>query len=157
METTSVSTKFFWKECNQRPADRAQFRRFAFSLGKAYEGESSEAIAQDVGVPSSTVDSWILLDTMPNLAHHLKRYLLLGEPGGALVWLSVDIGTHGIPMGPFLRVPRELDSWNEVWKVISQLEPLDASKGETCREYHFGFLLGMILGDTAKSKPGSWS
>ena len=38
-------TKFFWKECNQRPADRAQFRRFAFSLGKAYEGESSEAIA----------------------------------------------------------------------------------------------------------------
>ena len=90
---------------------------------------------------------------MPNLAHHLKRYLLLGEPGGALVWPSVDIGTHGIPMGPFLRVPRELDSWNEVWKVISQLEPLDASQGETCREYHFGFLLGMIVGDTAKSKP----
>ena len=69
------------------------------------------------------------------------------------MWPSVDIGTHGIPMGPFLRVPRELDSWNEVWKVISQLEPLDASQGETCREYHFGFLLGMIVGDTAKSKP----
>ena len=146
-------TKRFWKECDQSPADVAQFQRFAFSLEKAYNVESSAAIAQDLGVTSSPVDSWILLDKMPKLAHHLKRYLLLGEPGSALLWLSVDIGTHGIPMGPFLRVPRVVDSWNEVWKVVSQLQPLDVGRSEANREFHFGFLLGMIVGDTAKSKP----
>ncbi len=146
-------TKYFWKECDQRPADLAQFQRFTLSLQKAYEGESSEAIAEHTGVPTPTVDSWILLDKMPKLAHYLKRYLLLGEPGGGLVWLSVDIGTHGIPMGSFLRVPLEVDSWNEVWKVISQPESVDLSQSEMNREYHFGFLLGMIVGDTAKSKP----
>ncbi len=69
------------------------------------------------------------------------------------MWLSVDIGTHGIPAGPFLRVPGEVDSWDEIWRVISQLEPLDASPNEINSEYLFGFLLGMIVGDTGKSKP----
>lgn len=50
-------TKHFWRECNYRPADLTQFRRFALSFEKAYKGESSELIARDVGVPTSTVDS----------------------------------------------------------------------------------------------------
>lgn len=47
-------------------------------------------------------------------------------------------------------------SWNEVAGVLSQLKPLDVQVNGLPREYLFGFLVGMIIGDAAKSRAKTW-
>lgn len=148
-------TKYFWKECETLEEDVSQYQKFFTSIRLAHEGWDYSAIAVEVRASASAVSSWIGLKKMPKLGYFLKSHLQLGEPLPGTVWLSVEC-THGhaIPIGLFVQVPLTVNSWVDVKAVVDQLKPLDPAESHFDRYYLFGFLLGMIIGDSSKSKVG---
>src|SRR2546427_5755134 len=58
------------------------------------------------------------------------------------------------PKGPFVHVPLRITNWNEVKLVIDNLAPIGSASTDLSRPYLFGFLVGMFIGDSAKSKQG---
>lgn len=146
-------TKHFWKGCEPLNRDIAGFHQFAMVIQAAHRGENPHLIKWGLKVSSATIKSWVLLKKMPKLGHYLRSYLDLGEPKAGSVWLNTDC-THGyaIPVGQFLQVPTGIKSWVDVEEVLSQLRPLSTSPETFSRRYLFGFLFGMIIGDSSKSK-----
>lgn len=63
---------------------------------------------------------------------------------------------HAIPRGPFVQVPIEVKRWGDVASVLSKLAPLQAAPLPYSREYLFGFLLGVVIGDAAKKRQEKW-
>ncbi len=119
----------------------------------SYQGSDSNAIARKFGLPVRRVKKWIDLVMPPKLAHFLKAHLGLGEPTSDRAWLTINCSVgHGLPLGPFIQVSRIVNSWRDIESVINQLQPLEPVPVSFSRRYLFGFLLGMIKGDAAKSK-----
>ncbi len=105
----------------------------------------------------SSVRRWTRFEQKPKLAHFLRLYLELGNPKTGWVWLSVNnTSGHAIPLGPVIQVPKEISNWNDVASVLTQLRPLQGNESNLSREYMFGFFLGMVIGDAAKSRAKNW-
>jgi hypothetical protein len=149
-------TKYFWKKCEPLDSDLSQYSKFVTTIRLAYEGVDNDAIANEVGVSARTVKRWINLEKKPKLSHFLKAYLRLGTPDEQRVWLNTE-ATHGhaIPIGRFITIPLKIRGWRDVELVLDQLEPLPGILLNLDKRYLFGFLLGMIVGDAAKSKQGT--
>jgi hypothetical protein len=149
-------TKFFWKACEASKKENSQYRKFVTALKLADNGHTTTEISEVVKAPKSTVYTWIRMRQMPKLGHFLKAFMQLGEPALNQVWLTIECTHgHGVPLGPFIQVPTEVKLWSDVERVINQLRPLQVLAIQFDRHYLFGFLLGMIIGDAAKSKQGS--
>lgn len=148
-------TKRFWRDCEPLPIDISQYSKFVEVLTLYEAGVSRPDICLRTQVKQSTVYAWTRLTCMPKPAHFLKAFLLLGEPTSERVWLTVE-QTHGhaLPIGRFVQVPMMVNSWLDVEMVINQArgDPLNL-QGFDIR-YLFGFLLGMMIGDAAKSRQG---
>lgn len=146
-------TKYFWKECEPSEKDKWKYNEFTAAMRLSYQGSDDNAIATKFGLPVRRVKKWIDLVMPPKLGHFLKVYLRLGEPTSDRVWLTINCSVgHGLPLGPFIQVSRVVNSWEDIESVISQLQPLEPVPVSFSRRYLFGFLLGMIIGDAAKSK-----
>ena len=63
---------------------------------------------------------------------------------------------HAIPLRPVIEVPRVISKWDDAACVLSQLKPLDEICEDLSKEYLFGFLVGMIIGDAAQSRTKKW-
>lgn len=121
------------------------------------EGKSTAEIARKIGVNAQSVRSWIRFEQKPKLAHYLGIYLKFGKPREGRTWLSVNNSSgHAVPLGPMIQVPKTISSWTDVAAVLSQLEPLEVEVNGLSREYLFGFLVGIIIGDAAKSRAKNW-
>jgi len=63
---------------------------------------------------------------------------------------------HSVPLGPMIQVPTAISCWRDVATVLAQLRPLKDEGIDLSREYLFGFFVGMIIGDAAKSREKTW-
>ena len=146
-------TRYFWKGCEPIEADIIQYWKFTTALRLTRAGCHKEQVSADVTASSSTVYTWQHLVQLPKLAHYLKAFLGLGVPPEGCRWLSMECSHgYGIPIGVFLKVPLEVKSWSQIAEVLNQLPRLDEGPSQHSREYLFGFLLGILMGDAAKTK-----
>jgi hypothetical protein len=147
----------FWKGCEPVEIELRQHSRFCETIRFFCKGKSQIQIAIETGTSASTIHTWVSLRQAPRLVHYLAAFLQLGPPRNQWVWLSVNNSHgYGIPYGPFVEVPRAITKWEEVEHVLEQLHPLKPMPERLTRAELFGFLLGMVIGDTAKSKQGRW-
>lgn len=150
-------TKAFWKECEPHPYELRRYPLYVDCLLSNAEGNSIAEIARMTGVGWQSVRAWTKFKQKPKLAHFLSLFLKLGEPKTGWVWLSVNnTSGHAIPLGPIVEVPTSVTSWNDIARVLAQLKPFELGANGLSREYLFGFLVGMIIGDTAKSRAKNW-
>jgi hypothetical protein len=120
-------------------------------------GKSIAEIAQTTGAKWQSIREWTRFEQKPKLVHFLSLYLRLGEPRHGWVWLSINNSPgHAIPLGPVVEVPTSISTWDDIAMVLAQLPPLDADGSGQPREFLFGFLIGMIIGDAAKSRAKNW-
>ncbi len=111
-------------------------------------------VAREQGVSGPTVSNWSRLAAMPKLCHYLKAFMNLGAPSKGNVWLTLEqTHGHGVPIGRFIQVPSSINSSNDVEAVFRQFGPTEGTS--LTREYLFGFLVGIIIGDAHKPKQGS--
>jgi hypothetical protein len=148
-------TRYFWRECESLPIDVSQYSKFVEVVQMYESGVLRSDINLRTGVRPSTIYAWTRVTGVPKLVHFLASLLLLGKPSEERLWLTLE-HTHGhaIPIGRFIQVPARVNSWPEVENVIRQtIASIPSIQGFDSR-YLFGFLLGMIIGDAAKSKQG---
>jgi len=150
-------TDYFWKKCESHPYELKRYPLYVDCLLKFKEGMSIAEVAYATGVNWQSVRMWTKFRQKPKLAHFLSLYLSRGSPRPGRVWLSVNNTTgHAIPLGPIIEVPTSILGWDDVASVISQLKSLEAGRHGLPREYLFGFLVGVIIGDAAKSRSKNW-
>jgi hypothetical protein len=147
----------FWKQCEPHPYELERYPLYVDCMLRFSRGASIADAARRTGVNPQSVRTWVMDVNKPKLAHFLNLYLSRGSPKAGWVWLSVNNTTgHAVPRGPVIEVPITILHWNDVATVISQLEPLEAGPMGLPREYLFGFLIGMVIGDAAKSRSKAW-
>lgn len=146
-------TKHFWKECEPLESDLLQYKRFVSAFEMSDHGNLQSTISEKLGVSKVTVGSWLRLNKLPKLGHFLKAFLNLGAPNERRVWLNIEC-THGhaMPIGRFIEVPLQIEGWRDSEGTITQLEPLHGIDAGFDKRCLFGFFLGMMIGDAAKSK-----
>ena len=145
--------EFFWKGCEPHISELRRYPLYARTLLMFTKGKSLSEIANVTGVNSRSIGKWIGFKQKPKLAHFLSLYLQLGRPKPGWVWLSVNnTSGHAIPLGPMIEVPARITHWNDVAHVLAQLRPLRDIGNTFSREYMVGFLIGMVIGDSAKSR-----
>ena len=150
-------TEFFWKGCEPHPYELERYPLYAQVLALVSAGSSIDMTARVTGVNPHSVRTWTRFEQMPKLAHYLCSYLRLGRPREGWTWLSVNNSSgHAIPLGPVVQVPRMISNWEEVAEVLAQLKPLEPLPVGLSREFLFGFLVGMLIGDSAKSRSKNW-
>lgn len=149
-------TEFFWKRCEPHPYELRRYPLYSEVLRQS-ELKSAAEISRELDVKVSSVRRWTRFEQSPKLGHYLRLYLQLGASTAGWVWLSVsNTSGHAVPLGPFVEVPKAISTWSEVDRVLSQLAPIGPIKPEFSRAYMFGFLVGMIIGDAAKSRSENW-
>lgn len=146
-------TKYFWKGCEPIEAEVIQYHKFTSSIQSIAKGWSVEEIASEVDASKSSVRNWKNLFQMPKFGHFLKAFIILGSPPAKEIWLTTECSHgHGVPVGDFVRAPLCIDSWNDVSRVLEQLQDRNESQTQESRLYTFGFLVGILMGDANKYK-----
>ena len=155
-ENTSF-TDFFWKKCEPHPYELNRYPLWVKTILLSNNGKSIAEIARTTGVNWQSVKAWARFEQRPKLAYYLGLHLQLGLPRPGWAWLSVNnTSGHAVPLGPIIQVPKTISKWEVVAAVLVQVKPLGAADDGLSREYMFGFLVGMIIGDTAKSRAKYW-
>ena len=158
--TDLAFAEFFWKGCELNQDELARYSRFVQTLLMHNRGLPARIISERMRVSLASVRYWIRSKRNSKLTDYLREFMRLGEPRHGWVWLSVNnTPGHAIPLGPFIEVPKVVACWRDVQYVLDQLRPLrrfDALRGRPSRAYLFGFLLGIMIGDAAKSRTGTW-
>lgn len=146
-------TLHFWKGCEPTETDVIQYHKFTSALKLLDKGVTNVEIATDVGASTGTISTWKNLVRLPKLAHYLKAHLILSNPPSGRKWLTTECSHgYGIPVGEFLCVPLRIDSWDQMAEVLYQFRDLNEAPIPQSRDYQLGFLLGIMMGDAAKSK-----
>ena len=147
-------TKHFWRNCEHLPVHVIQYQKFAEAHRMFRQGKNQVEVAEQVEVSKATASNWSRVDNMPKLCHYLAAFLTLGPPTDGKVWLTLEqTHGHGVPIGQFVQVPTVISSWNDVATIIREIVPLESATGQS-REYLFGFLVGIMIGDAHKPKQG---
>ena len=142
-------TRAFWKNCEPLDRDFAQYRELAESFNAKQPSRSD-------GV-EGRIQTWLQHGKAPKLGQFLRAYLRLGTPKEGRVWLNTKHSHgYGLPIGQFIQVPITVRNWSEIALVLSQLRPVDGFRENVERNYAFGFLVGMLIGDSNKWKSGNW-
>jgi hypothetical protein len=148
--------KSFWKACEASDYEVKQFSKYVRAFHMVAKGVRQNQVATIVDESLSSVSAWLRFEEKPKLGHFLAAHLSLGPPREGWVWLSINnTSGHAVPLGPFIQVPTKIIGWQDVADVLGQIRPLREAS-ELSREYLFGFLLGMAIGDAAKSRTKGW-
>jgi hypothetical protein len=91
----------------------------------------------------------------------LTRHIPDKEPGPNSKWLPQHMEGNFHPRD-FIQVPIQIDSWNEIQRVLDQIKPLKNENmeswktrfGETSQEEAFCYVLGIMVSDAHKPKSG---
>lgn len=145
-------TKYFWKECEPLPSDLQTYSDYVNLFKSA---AANPSIRTGVNLRRDYGFERISKSRPPKLGLYLTALLRLGEPAAGFVWLNTEC-SHGYanPIGRFAQVPKEILTWQDVEKVVTQLCPQANPTTDLTRNYLFGFLVGIIIGDGHKPKQG---
>lgn len=142
---------YFWID-NISKKEAQNFEKFC-KFEKLKNKFSPFKLANLIGKSYVVVYNWQSQKSFPRLTRWLEVYIKLGKPKDGFVWLSLNLGSGGMPLGPFIQVPLKVTKWDEIENVINQLEEKENILPTMNKEECFGFVLGMIVGDTSKPKP----
>jgi hypothetical protein len=146
-------TKYFWRGCEPLEVDVIQYWKFTNCLRLQMKEPRLKELGKMVHASPATVYTWCKLLQMPKLARYLLAFLELGEPPTGQLWLCTECSHgYGMPVGQFLALPPKIGDWDEIANVLSALKDINAVPSCHSRNYLFGFLLGMMVGDAAKSR-----
>lgn len=150
-------TEHFWKRCEPHPYEVKRYPAYVEAMLFSEKGKTVAEIAHATGVKPQSVWAWTRFRQKPKLAHYLSLYIRFGTPKPGWVWLGINNASgHAVPFGPVIEAPTSISGWGDVALVLAQLKPLELCKDGLTREYLFGFLVGMIIGDSAKSRSKNW-
>jgi len=148
-------TRYFWKGCEPLAQDVIQYTKFAWTLGLIQEGIKASQVAAKLGINNNSTNKWKNLEQMPKLGHFLKAFLIHGPPAEGRVWLTLEQSHgHAIPISQFIHVPTTIRTWEDAGSVIPQIQPLIELGQKFSKQYLFGFLVGIIIGDAHNPKQG---
>ena len=149
-------TKYFWKGCEPLARDVKDYSKLAALVSADARGLPPPNPTESMGVGLGFATSWAKLAIMPKLGHYLRAFVELGDPGPNRVWLTTEC-SHGQanPIGRFLKVPTQIESWKDVEEVLGQTSAVTQPSTHFSRTYLFGFLIGIVIGDAHKPKPGN--
>jgi len=137
-------TNHFWKKCEPLPNDLQMYSEYAYLLGSPTKPpiKTGTNLRREYGFER------VSLSQPPKLGLYLKSLIELGKPAPGYVWLNTEC-SHGYahPIGDYVQVPFRISSWNEVEKVLTQLHPLGELDTRFSKNYIFGFIVGIIIGD----------
>lgn len=150
-------TDAFWKRCEPHNKELERYSKYVQVLTCYRDGVKTGRISSITNVNGYSVSAWSSFRQKPKLGHYLSKYLELGPPKQGCKWLSLNnTSGHAIPLGPFVQVPIEIKQWKDVECVLSSLTPPESVSPPYSREYLFGFLLGVVIGDAAKKRQQKW-
>ena len=150
-------TEIFWKKCEPHPYEVKRYPLYCEFLRQFSFHKSAGEISKATGINVGSVRRWTRFEQKPKLAHFLALCLKLGPPSDGWVWLSMNnTSGHAMPLGPFIQVPKAVLNWSDVERVLNHTAPLAPFELDFSRAYMFGFLVGMIIGDAAKSRSEKW-
>ncbi len=139
--------KSFSLNCSKKEIE--SFERFC-NFVKLKDKLSPRELARKIGKSYIVTYNWKKGKDAPRLVRWLKLLLCIGKPERGFVWLPLNLGSSGIPKAPVIQVPKRVKSWVDVEKVILQLKSNGTMLPEMGKDECFGFILGMIVGDTSK-------
>jgi hypothetical protein len=149
-------TRAFWRNCEPLDRDFAQFKELAASFAGTSRPFEAQHVS-DVDVINRRIARWLQEGRAPKLGQFLRAYLQLGTPTDGWVWLNTKHSQgYGLPIGQFVQVPIKVANWKEIAAVLSQLRPVDKLPEHVEPSYAFGFLLGILIGDSNKWKAGNF-
>jgi len=146
--------------------DREDLRRFASIIELVREGKSVPEISNELKLSYHAIQAWRLYRS-PNIVHVIRSYLELERPKPSYKWLSLALSSHQDLLGPFVQVPDVVTDFTEVLEVIRQLRPSEQTFSvatrfgfrredvESMTLRFFFYLLGVLVGDTAKCVHGT--
>ncbi len=124
--------------------DKQKFTIFLNFIEFKKQGYSNNKAAKAAFVSKHTATKWLYEGCLPVGARLSKYYKKLGQPLKGTKWLSINATRGGLFTGPWITVPEKVNCFEQVKTVLNQL-----NKQET-NENHFGYLLGMLIGDSSK-------
>lgn len=125
-------------------------------------GVPKNKIANSVGRSKSTIEKWLYNNNLPPMVRLVEEYRELGDPGN-MKWLAINSTRGGLLKGPWIMVPKKVNSYKDVLAVIDQLEPLEEvftkmkmfninpTQLEEMKPLFFAYLLGTLIGDSSKN------
>jgi hypothetical protein len=123
------------------------------------KGLSIGKIHKILGNPRRRIEHWFYEKNMPFVSRLEEYYDKLGKPEKNKKWLSINSTKGGLFTGPWIQVPSKVKGFEDVKKVIGQIEPLketyeranefELNKKDVgdLRYYFFYYLLGLVVGD----------
>jgi len=130
-----------------------EFLRLPLSMG-------TNEVAEKLDIDKTMVKAWTEGTKLPYLVKlaDVALHTTL-KPGWKLLPLRLESG--GNTQGPWIQVPTQIQSYDDIRAVISQLTPLDSAyqrarafgleKVDELREDLFSYLLGIMGGDASKA------
>jgi hypothetical protein len=150
-------TEAFWKQCEPNAIELRQFEKYVQVLRLFAKGDTPAMIGKSIHVNSGSIWAWTRFREKPKLGHYLQEYLRLGPPKKGHLWMSINnTSRHGVPLGPIVQIPLRITDWSDLEPVLSSIQTTVEANCSFSKEYLFGFLLGMIIGDCAKKRQRSW-
>lgn len=140
--------KYFWLDSSKN--EIGNFKKFCNFI-KLKDNLKPFKLSREVGKSYPVIYNWGKGKDFPRLVRWLEIFINLGKPKRNFLWLPINLGSSGIPLIPIIQVPKKVNSWKDIETVIIQLnsnEILPTMTKEEC----FGFVLGMVVGDTSKPK-----
>ena len=104
-------------------------------------GLSNRKISEKINISRSTLDKWIYAESIPYIAHYL-RYYHKNKTKNKI--LSLNSTRGGILIGPWIKVPAKISRYQDIVKVIKQI-----NKEETPIQ-ELAYILGVMVGDASK-------
>ncbi|MFH8086215.1 MAG: hypothetical protein QW609_00095 [Candidatus Aenigmatarchaeota archaeon] len=138
-----------------------RFQEFIKVIKLVKEGYRTTQITQLLNLPKGRVNNWIYKGSIPKIALLLKHYLESGNPGRGNRWLSIN-NTGWRFKGPWIKVPTKIKKYSDILFLLKQLQTLPDSYTKAnkfnlqlslqTREKLFGYLLGVLVGDSNKDR-----
>jgi transcriptional regulator with XRE-family HTH domain len=156
---------FFGIKFNSRDSKKAKLYFTALSFKE--KGFSSKEIANKLNISKSTVAKWFWTNTIPFEARLYKNFQKLGKPEKNHKWLSINATRGGFLIGPWIQVPKKINSFENIKFVLNQITHLTSSTDliklfnlennelNSIKYSGFYYLLGILLGDGAMCKGNS--
>lgn len=149
-------TKFSKKE-------KERFKKFLEVDYLKKKGFLEKEISSKTKIPKGTIQKWIRLSNTPCMVNYLQYYEKLRKPQKDYKWLAINSTRGGKLKEPWIKVPENINSYQDLIKVIKQFKfinnlkdfnkfNIDFKSIEKIKPLLFAYLLGMFVGDASKKE-----
>jgi len=154
-KSTNFFNKFWGINYNKKDVDNLnKFSKFLLLKNK---GLSLKEISNRININYSTLLKWSSNKARPPTIKVLEYSLNLENFKDK--WLSINSTKGGSFTGPWISVPNKITNYDDLLKVINQLNPLkninylkfDLKYKENLKPLFFSYILGMMIGDASKT------